>query len=121
MTGPRPTSEPDFEALFEALSTSHADLVSRYDHEGRLIFVSDAYATFFGMTANNLVGMSIYDLITSEERDGTQQRLERITSAAPTVSGRNKVSVQCGMSNGSPQAFSVRTTSCLSSCRSVVT
>ena len=97
MTGPRPTSEPDFKALFDALITSHADLVSRYDREGRLIFVSDAYAAFFGMAANNLVGTSIYDLITPEERDGTRQRLERITPVAPTVSGRNKVSIQGGM------------------------
>jgi PAS domain S-box-containing protein len=97
MSGSRPDSEPDFKALFEALIASHADLVSRYDHDGRLIFVSDAYATFFGMAASDLVGTSIYSLITSEERKGTRQRLERVSPATPSVSGRNKVSVQGGM------------------------
>lgn len=97
MSGSRPVTEPDFKALFEALIASHADLVSRYDRDGRLIFVSDAYATFFGMAASDLVGTSIYSLITSEEREGTRQRLERVSPATPSVSGRNKVSVQGGM------------------------
>jgi PAS domain S-box-containing protein len=87
---------PDYEALYLALVESHADLISRYDPDGTLTFVSDAYAAFFGLPPERLLNKSIFDLITPEEREGSRRRLAGVTKDRPTVAGRNKVALHSG-------------------------
>ncbi len=70
--------------------------MSHYEPDGRLTFVSDAYAAFFGVTSEELLNKSIYDLITPEEQEGSRRRHDDVTPENPMVAERNKVFLEDG-------------------------
>ena len=87
---PNPADDPRlYRARYEALVNSHADLVSRFTPDGALVFVSPSYCRVVGRSREELLGTSIYDLITAEQIPEVRARLERITPAQPTVRGEN--------------------------------
>jgi len=86
------------EQRYRALISGQDDIVSRYEPEGlRITFVSPAYCELFGRNEAELLGVSILDLLeTDQSRNATSERLKLINSENPTIRGQNTVVIGSG-------------------------
>ncbi len=63
---------------FRQLVDDLPDLICRYRSDGLLLYVNDAYALFYGRSAESLVGLSFLELAEHEYRDEVERSLARV-------------------------------------------
>lgn len=72
------------EARFRNIVQDQTELIVRYEVEGTILFVNEAYCKFFGKSYDDLVGRSLFDLIPNES-------LERVSEIVRTISRKDPV------------------------------
>ncbi|MDO8786540.1 MAG: ATP-binding protein [Sulfuritalea sp.] len=63
----------DSEQHYQDLVENTPDLITRVDREGRFEFVNRSAETIFGVTPQACIGLSAFDFVHPEDREGTKQ------------------------------------------------
>jgi PAS domain S-box-containing protein len=74
------------EARFRAIIEDQSEFISRFTPDLTLTFVNRAYAAQLGRDAEALIGTSLLDLMTKEQRAQFVAQLDALTPESPTVS-----------------------------------
>ncbi|HWR88931.1 MAG TPA: PAS domain S-box protein, partial [Dissulfurispiraceae bacterium] len=72
------------------------DLVCRYKPDTTITFVNDAYAQFFGKTADELIGTSFLALVPRETHEYILQSIASLTRELPVISMEHEVRAHDG-------------------------
>jgi PAS domain S-box-containing protein len=67
------------ESRYRGIVEDQVELICRYTPEGELTFVNQAYADFFGCSAEELIGFNLFNLMPEEERDWVRQKYLDLT------------------------------------------
>ena len=78
------------EFRYRAVVESQAEMVCRFQPDGRILFVNGAYASARGTTPEALVGGNLWDFITSDDRAEVKALLASVTPEAPEVRIENR-------------------------------
>lgn len=65
------TSEENYRLVIEY----QTELISLAELDGTLVFVNEAYATYFGCRSKNMIGKSLFDYILDEDRESVRRQL----------------------------------------------
>jgi PAS domain S-box-containing protein len=68
------------EANYRAIVQDQTDIICRFTPDYTLTFVNDAYEQYFGLSANDLVGSKLWDLLPVESRAENRLHLTTIMS-----------------------------------------
>lgn len=66
------------------------DAVCVVDHEDRFVYVSGAYESIFGYTAEELLGKRMYELVHPEDRNTTAEAAAQVENGTPHLHFRNR-------------------------------
>lgn len=72
------------------------DLVCRYDREGVLIFVNQAYAEYFGRSREELLGTPFIELIPEDDREAATEAIRSLSREQPTATNEHRVVLRDG-------------------------
>ncbi|MGC4115292.1 MAG: PAS domain S-box protein [Myxococcales bacterium] len=61
------------EARYRAILSEQTDLFARFREDGALTFANDAFLSFFGLSGEQALGQSIFDVLPPSERDPARQ------------------------------------------------
>ena len=67
------------ESRYRGIVEDQVELICRYTPEGNLTFVNQAYADFFGYSAEELIGFNLFNLMPEEERNWVRQKYLDLT------------------------------------------
>ncbi len=67
------------------------ELVSLAQLDGTLVFVNEAYATYFGASPQDMVGRNLFDYILPEDREGVRQHLQWASEEIVRTDGVNRM------------------------------
>ncbi len=74
------------EARYRAVVEDQTEFIVRWLPDGTRTFVNEAYARYFGMGAHEMIGVSFFPLIETEEgRDAVRTRIRALTPARPVM------------------------------------
>jgi PAS domain S-box-containing protein len=79
------------EQRYRAVVSDQTELIGRYQTDGTLIFVNEAYCRFFGKTAGELVGRKWHPQAVTEDVPAIEERLRLLSPANPVVVIENRV------------------------------
>jgi PAS domain S-box-containing protein len=77
------------EARYRAIVEDQTELICRYDQNFRLLFVNDAYAQFFLMRPEELIGQSFIDRIPPAERERAIAHVRSLTARNPVATSEH--------------------------------
>ncbi|MFG0330621.1 MAG: PAS domain S-box protein [Phycisphaerales bacterium] len=72
------------EERYRAIVENQTELICRFTPDGVLTYANPAYAHYFGGSPEDLVGQSVYPLMTPVNRDKLKRLLTRLTPEQPT-------------------------------------
>jgi PAS domain S-box-containing protein len=81
------------EARYRAIVEDQTELIVRFQPDGILTFVNDAYCRYFGIEREMLVGHQYEPIIFADDRETVAQQIHLIESGSPTVTIENRVVV----------------------------
>lgn len=81
------------EARYRAIVEDQTELIVRFQPDGILTFVNDAYCRYFGIEREMHVGHRYEPVIFADDRETVAQQIQLITSGSPTVTIENRVVV----------------------------
>ncbi len=64
------------QSAYDAIIHSQSEMICRYNPEGILTFVNDAYCKSFGLSHEELIGKSIHDLVPEDKRVESESELK---------------------------------------------
>jgi PAS domain S-box-containing protein len=70
------------EERYREVVNTQTDLVCRYHPDTTLTFVNDAYCRYFGKSRDELLGMSLLDLLPADARESALRHIELVASEA---------------------------------------
>lgn len=70
---------------YRTIVEDQTDLICRFSKEGTLTFVNEAYCCYFGLSRQELVGQSLWQLIPPEDHKTIQQHLATLNPDNPTA------------------------------------
>lgn len=73
------------EARYRAIIEDQTDMVCRFERDGSLTFVNNAFCTYFDCPAEDLIGTSLFALLSEDDRAILQQRLAMLSRENPVV------------------------------------
>jgi len=71
------------QALYQAIVEDQTELVCRFSPDTRLTFVNDAFAHFFGLDKDKLLGMPFLDLVPEADREDLATYLQSFSQERP--------------------------------------
>jgi PAS domain S-box-containing protein len=80
-------SKEDFQAVVQDTPA----LICRFEPNGKIAYVNQAYYDFFNLSESELVGMNFLDLIPEEQREFVWQKFTSLTPENPVVSYEHQV------------------------------
>ncbi len=79
------------EARYRAIVEDQTEMVCRFQPDGALTFVNDAFCRFFERSAAELVGRSLFSLVPRQEQAIIHERLAGLTPAQPVTRYEHRV------------------------------
>lgn len=79
------------EARYRAVLEDQTEVISRFDHAGRFLFVNEVYCRFFGKTADELLGRSWQPDAHPDDIEMIEARLAELEPDRPVVTIENRV------------------------------
>lgn len=79
------------EQQHRAIVEDQQELISLATSDGRLTYVNPAYGRHVGRPASELIGTSLFDLITPEDADGVRRHLEEVLRTGGPGKGINRM------------------------------
>jgi len=76
---------------YRSVVDEQSDLVCRWQGEGVLTFVNDAFCMYFGMERTDLVGRDFLSFVQDQERDKVRKYIVALSKESPVVSYENQV------------------------------
>ncbi len=86
----------DSEARYRAIVESQAELVSQSQADGTLVFVNTAYASRFGKTPQEMMGLNLFDFITSQDKAAVAAQLGQVWASGQSQANVNRMLSQDG-------------------------
>lgn len=86
----------DSEQRYRAITEDIPLLICRYNANGDIIFVNQAYCDFFGKTAQELIGKSFFTLIPEQDREITRKTIASLSIETPTLPNVHRVVTPSG-------------------------
>ncbi|WP_225204564.1 sensor histidine kinase [Novosphingobium huizhouense] len=86
---------PDSAMLLEILD-AQLEMVCRFRADGTILFVNRAYAESLGESRETLVGRSLWDFVTGEDRAGVQAQVDLLTPDNVEVTIENRFETSAG-------------------------
>lgn len=81
----------DSEARHRAIVETQTELICRFQPDGTLLFVNEAYCRYFNKKPEELIGQVFLPLIPLEDREKVAQNLAALTAKTPTVTYEHRV------------------------------
>lgn len=82
--------------LLREILDSQQDMVCRFRSDGTILYANRAYAETLGCRAEDLVGASLWNFVTPEDRAGVEAGLRRLTPEEPAVRIENRLETADG-------------------------
>lgn len=79
------------ESRHRAILDAQSELVSQSDAEGTLLYVNPAYASFFGRTVDDLIGSSLFDMVSPADVPTVRARIQEVLSGGGTQTSENRM------------------------------
>jgi PAS domain S-box-containing protein len=79
------------EQRYRAVMEDQTDLICRFLPDGTLTFVNDAYCRYFGLARSELMGESVWRLISADQRQEAREFLASITTDHPVATIEHQV------------------------------
>jgi len=76
---------------YNAIVNDQTELICRFDASGMLGFVNDAYCYYFGLSADDLIGRSLFQFIPENDRDFVEQHFLLLTREQPVTTYEHEV------------------------------
>ncbi len=86
----------DSELRYRAIVEAQVELVSLAQADGTLVFVNTAYASRFGKTPQQMLGLNLFDFITSQDRAAVAAQLREVWQSGQSQSNVNRLWVHDG-------------------------
>jgi len=86
----------DSEARYRAIVEAQAELVSLSQADGTLVFVNTAYASRCGKTPQQMLGLNLFDVITSQDRAAVAAQLGQVWESGQSQANVNRMLAQDG-------------------------
>ena len=84
------------EQRFRAVVETQSDFIVRWTPGGVRTFVNQAYCDYFGITESDALGTSFFPLISDEDRERVQARLDALCPDTPVTSDVHRVTLPDG-------------------------
>jgi diguanylate cyclase (GGDEF)-like protein/PAS domain S-box-containing protein len=84
------------EARYRSLIEEQSELVSLATPEGGLQYVNSAYASFYGKSAGEMVGRSLFDFVPEAERGAIAQHWRRVCATRERIETENQAVLATG-------------------------
>lgn len=84
------------ERRYRAIVESQSELICRFQMDGTILYVNDAYARVIGRPAESLVGANFWQFIPEESRPEVRDLLARLGPTTPEVSIENQFTTTAG-------------------------
>lgn len=81
------------EARYRAIVEDQTELITRFQSDGRLTFINDAYCRYFGLSKEQIIGNCYEPLIVEEDREQVAKLVNSLTVENPVVTIENRVIV----------------------------
>ncbi len=85
------------EERYRAVVESQSEMICRFNNEGQLLLVNEAYAQARNMRADDLIGTNLWAIVPESEQPHVKALLSRLTPAAPEVRIENRVITERGV------------------------
>jgi PAS domain S-box-containing protein len=79
------------EATYRTIVEGQSDLVSLADEIGTLTYVNVAYAQFFGLRPDGMIGRSLFDFVAERDRDTVASHLREVSERGELASEANRM------------------------------
>jgi PAS domain S-box-containing protein len=79
------------ESTYRVIVEGQSDLVSLADEHGKLIYVNAAYAEFFGLRPEAMVGRSLFDFVAQGDRDAVFAHLRQVSERGEVAREANRM------------------------------
>ena len=79
------------EARFRNVVQDQTELIVRYEADGTIAFVNEAYCKFFGLSDDELLGRSLFELIPLQHREQVAAIIESISPDEPVVTHEQRM------------------------------
>ncbi|WP_404786261.1 PAS domain S-box protein [Altericista sp. CCNU0014] len=79
------------EARYRAIVETQTELICRFQPDGTLLFVNEAYCRYFNKKPEELMGQVFLPLIPPEDREKVAQNLALLSAETPTVNHEHRV------------------------------
>ncbi|CAN5215353.1 hypothetical protein BH11PSE9_BH11PSE9_05000 [soil metagenome] len=79
------------EATYRTIVEGQTDLVSLADESGTLIYVNVAYAEFFGLRPEFMMGRSLFDFVAERDRDAVAAHLRQVAERGEVAREANRM------------------------------
>jgi len=76
---------------YNAIVNDQTELICRFDTEGVLLFVNNAYCGYFGLSVGDLVGQSFFQFIPGKNREFVKQQFSSLTQEQPVTTYMHEV------------------------------
>jgi PAS domain S-box-containing protein len=86
------------EQRYRAIVEGQVEMVCRFRPDGEILFVNGAYARRRGTTPDALVGESLWDFVSAEDRDFVRSELDRLRPDSPETRIENRFETAEGVS-----------------------
>ncbi|GFE69918.1 PAS domain S-box protein [Chroococcus sp. FPU101] len=81
------------EARYRAIVDDQTELITRFQSDGTLTFINDAYCRYFGVRKEELIGNCYEPLIVEDDREQVAKLINSISVVNPVVTIENRVIV----------------------------
>jgi diguanylate cyclase (GGDEF)-like protein/PAS domain S-box-containing protein len=79
------------EGHYRKIVEEQAEMVSLADADGVLVYVNPAYARHFGRTPDELIGVSLFDLVDPADRPAVQAHIAAVLRSAVAAASENRM------------------------------
>ena len=84
------------EARYRAVVEDQTDLICRFNADGVISFVNDAYCRYFGVDRATYIGQSFWQFIPAADRDRVQNTLHSLSPQQPAHTAEQQVHLSSG-------------------------
>jgi len=79
------------EMRYRAIVEDQTELICRFNSEGILLFVNEAYCRYFNKKCEDLIGKSFFELIVPEDRARVESKIKELSLENPVLTLEEKV------------------------------
>ncbi|MDX2214995.1 MAG: histidine kinase dimerization/phosphoacceptor domain -containing protein [Oculatellaceae cyanobacterium bins.114] len=82
------------EARYRAIVEDQTELITRFQSDGTLLFVNDAYCRYFGINHSEIIGKQYQPIVYEADRDKVAQLVAAMNIENPVVTIENRVVIE---------------------------